>query len=208
MTTLILVRHGESVANREGIYQGQIYDTPLTDLGKIQAKLAVGVLINIPIDRIISSPLTRCKQTAEIINEHLGKEIELDKDIQEISHGLWEGQTFKWVEDNYGDLLKIWQTQPTQAQMPNGENLQNILGRVKSFLKKIENCNQSILVVSHDAILRTMISDLIGLPLDNFWQLHLTNCGISIVTLGGKYPTIEVLNSKFHLEEVSNTIAL
>lgn len=72
MLTLILARHGESVANRRGIYQGQTYDTALTALGKRQARVLSKRLKDHKVEGVFTSPLGRALETAKIVAAGFG----------------------------------------------------------------------------------------------------------------------------------------
>ena len=95
MGKLILVRHGQTEMNAEGLYFGKL-NPPLNDLGINQAYEAKNKLLNIDYDKIYSSPLERAKQTAEICN-YLDKDIIFDSNLEEINFGIFEGLTFKEI---------------------------------------------------------------------------------------------------------------
>jgi len=204
MIKLILVRHGESIANKKGIYQGQTYDTGLTLRGKKQAEMLIEPLGKIIIDGIITSPLQRTRQTAEILSQKLKIPVTVDKEIVEISHGRWEGHSKKWVEVNYPRLVKLWWKRPSRVQMPKGEDLDEVYRRVRKFLEQVanENFGKSILVVGHDLIMRVIIGIVIGLPQDNIWNFRLDNGGVTILKVEkGLDGQIIVLNQNYHLNK-------
>ena len=92
MTTLLLVRHGETDWNADGRLQGHT-DRPLTDFGRRQARDLAAALAGEDLTAIYSSDLTRARETAEIVAERLGLPVVLDRDLREKDWGNWEGLT-------------------------------------------------------------------------------------------------------------------
>jgi broad specificity phosphatase PhoE len=92
VTTLLLVRHGETDWNAEGRLQGHT-DTPLNDYGRRQAKALADELAHGPIDAVYSSDLARARETAEILGGRLGLPVTLDPELREKNWGSWEGLT-------------------------------------------------------------------------------------------------------------------
>jgi len=209
MVKLILVRHGESVANKRGIYQGQTYDTGLTLRGKKQLQLLAEVLKSLKVDKIFTSSLLRTRQTAKILADQLDAPILVDERIIEISHGKWEGKHKTWVEENYPALIKLWRNKPTKAQMPVGENLAGVYLRTKNFLDEIKNKldDHTVVVVGHDLIIRIIISIVLGSHLDRIWRFRLDNGGITVLRLDPKSgDQLIVLNQNNHLKKCLSDI--
>ena len=92
MTTLLLVRHGETDWNAEGRLQGHT-DTPLNDYGRRQARTLADELAGEPIDAVYSSDLARARETAEIVGGRLGLTVVVDPGLREKNWGSWEGLT-------------------------------------------------------------------------------------------------------------------
>src|SRR5919205_4262120 len=90
MTTLLLVRHGETDWNADGRLQGQT-DRPLSDFGRRQARQLAQELVDEELEAIYASDLARARETAEIIGERLGLAVVLDADLREKDWGTWEG---------------------------------------------------------------------------------------------------------------------
>ncbi len=192
------MRHGESFANARGIYQGQTYDTGLTQNGECQASLVAKALVKRPITRLYTSCLLRTRQTAEIIGAEIGLVPVYDQNIIEISHGLWEGHKKEWVKKYYQEELNKWQTCPTKAQMPAGENIFEVSERVKKFLIRLKAGRN--LIVTHDAVIRVIICNFLGMSLDNIWKIHLDNCGFTLIDSG----KLLILNENNHLNQLAD----
>jgi probable phosphoglycerate mutase len=92
MTTLLLVRHGETDWNAEGKLQGHT-DRPLNDYGRQQARALADRLADEPIEAVYASDLARARETAEILGARLGLDVVVDPDLREKNWGSWEGLT-------------------------------------------------------------------------------------------------------------------
>lgn len=182
---LFVVRHAESVANTEGIYQGQTYDTDLSGLGKKQATVLADTLTKFGIKKIITSPLKRTYQTAMEVSKIIGVPIETNDLILETNHGQWEGKTREWIKENFKDVLETWQLKPGSAVFPNGETFKDTLNRVKAFLNDGDHQNNT-LVVTHDNILRILVSVAYGESVDNIWKYNIESASINIFEIINK----------------------
>lgn len=184
MTKLIyLIRHGESVANKQGIYQGQGVDTGLTVLGQKQALAAAKRLRKIKFKAIYASPLKRTKETAEIIARQFGLPILNDIRLLEINHGTWEGKNLDEFTFEETEVLKIWKNKPNLCQMPKGEHFNDVVKRVEKFFEKIKKQTGQFAIITHDVVLRIIIAKIGGLAYENIWQLTLDNCGLTTLTV-------------------------
>ena len=205
---LLLVRHGETEWNRMSRFQG-IKDIPLNENGRQQAQKAADFLRDVALDFAVTSPLLRPKETAEIIlQSHPDVDLESKIDLQEISHGLWEGKLEQEIEAEYSALLQEWKTKPETVQMPEGENLDEVWQRaVKSWQEIIqENLengkNKTGIVVAHDAINKVIICYLLGLKSANFWNIKQGNGAVTVIDyphgLDG-LPILQAMNITSHL---------
>lgn len=205
---LLLVRHGETEWNRMSRFQG-VKDIPLNDNGRQQAKKAADFLKDIPLDFAVTSPLLRPKETAEIIlTNHPNIALTTKKDLEEISHGLWEGKLEKEIEAEYPGLLNEWKENPETVQMPEGENLDDVWQRAINSWEEIvqENLKEGKmktgLVTAHDAINKVIICYLLGLKPANFWNIKQGNGAVTVIDypqgLDGM-PILQAINLTSHL---------
>jgi probable phosphoglycerate mutase len=204
---LLLVRHGETEWNRLTRFQGQI-DVPLNDNGLAQAAKVTNFLKDIKLDFAVASPLLRPKQTAEAILKHHGSiPFQLEPDLKEISHGLWEGKLEHEIAAEYGQLLREWKTKPEVVQMPEGENLQQVWDRsVASWNRILDQApGGSVgLVVAHDAVNKAILCHVMGLQPKDFWAVKQGNCAVTVVDYPEKLnasPVLQALNITTHLSD-------
>lgn len=210
---LLLVRHGETEWNRQGRFQGQI-DVPLNDNGRVQAAQAGEFLKSVQIDSAVSSSMARPKETAELIlKHHPGIDLKLRDDLQEISHGLWEGRLEEEIEAEYPGLLQQWQSRPETVQMPEGENLQQVWDRaVAGWDAIVKNAQpgETILVVAHDAINKAILCYVAGLTPASFWNFKQGNGAVSVIDYvsgNDATPLLMAMNITTHLGGVLDKTA-
>lgn len=219
---LLLVRHGETEWNRQQRFQGQ-RDIPLNANGENQAQQAAAFLQNIPLDLAFSSPLKRPWETAMAIlngrspangKPQLG--LEAIADLQEISHGEWEGLYEHEIEANYPGQLAAWQRDPASVQMPAGENLTQVWARSRSawqdIVRKTEthSPHADALVVAHDAVNKAIVSQLFDLDPTAFWYFKQGNGAVTVIDYPyglAEYPILRSLNITAHIGGVIDCTA-
>ena len=203
MKRLFLVRHGETDWNREGRFQGRM-DVPLNDAGLRQAEAAACALKGTPFDRILSSGLSRALQTARPLARTIpGVEIEIDDDLSEIAHGLWEGRTAGEVEAVFPGALVQWHTNPQTVVMPQGESLEDVGDRAWPALMRIARGEgETIAIFSHDAVLKVLLMKVLDCPLSSFWRFQLANGSITLLELGDRGWRIPLMGETGHLGSV------
>ncbi|NMA61493.1 MAG: histidine phosphatase family protein [Firmicutes bacterium] len=204
MTRLILVRHGETVWNQERRYQGQ-QDSPLSPLGIRQAQETGKFLAREKIAAVYSSDLQRAWTTAQSIAKHHGLTPLADPRLREMSFGVWEGLTRDEIMIEYPDLFYARYQDSLTTRIPNGELPPEVVLRFQDFL---DDClpnheDETIVIVSHGGSLRLIIANLLHIPLEKSYCIHLGNAGISelLYTRNGLQCSWEVLtlNSRGHL---------
>ncbi|KFN51689.1 phosphoglycerate mutase [Arenimonas malthae CC-JY-1] len=173
---ILLARHGETPWNAEGRYQGQ-RDIALSEVGEGQARLLGQRLAGVPIHRAVSSPLSRARRTAEIaLGEARAGQLQLDKGLQEIAHGDWEGLLAAEIRERDPNRLRAWREAPETVQMPGGgESLVEVLDRAwPAFARACEGlgADDTLLVVAHDAVNRVILARVLGLPLSRLWSFR------------------------------------
>jgi broad specificity phosphatase PhoE len=182
---LILVRHGQSVANRDGIMQGQ-YDAPLSELGQRQATLLGGWLSERQIvwDAAYCSRLSRARDTARYLTEAQGKpEATLDDDLLEVHAGSLQAKTRTEMQTLYPSFFTRDITSLGDYSEYGGEAYADIQVRVERFLAKLyelhRDANHNVLVVAHGGLLFQLAKALICVPNPRVCMLRFSNCSVT-----------------------------
>lgn len=131
MLDLILTRHGLPDVG-ETVWLGGQLDVPLRAAGRRQAEELAHRLAGVRIDRILSSPMLRALETAQIVAT--GRPVEVDDRLRERDYGRWEGMTNAEIEAHDPGLLASWESDPAANHAPGGESGDEVAGRVLSFL--------------------------------------------------------------------------
>ena len=210
---LILVRHGETDWNKAGRFQGQI-DIPLNENGRRQAAAARDFLKDIPIDRAWSSTLSRPTETAQIILEaHPDVPLTQIDGLVEIGHGVWEGKLESEIREDWSELMDTWKRAPETVQMPEGETIQDVWARsVRSWGEIAGELKpeETVLVVAHDAVNKTILCDLLGLTPADIWAVKQGNGGVTVVDIAadpGQPAVVTCLNLTSHFGSVIDRTA-
>ncbi len=156
MTTLILIRHGESEANRQEIFAGHI-DPDLQNKGLMQAKLTAKYIVgNYKVDEIYASDLKRAYKTAMRLAQILDIKVIKDKNLREINAGKWEGMKFDELRVAYPEEYNVWLNHIGRAECVGGESVKQLGERIMGALTKIaeENEGKTIAIATHATSIR------------------------------------------------------
>ncbi|VVO62772.1 Adenosylcobalamin/alpha-ribazole phosphatase [Pseudomonas fluorescens] len=158
---LDLLRHGETELG--GGLRGSL-DDALTDKGWAQMRAAV--VEQGPWDRVVSSPLQRCSRFAEELGAQLGLPVQLDKDLQELHFGAWEGQSAAALMETDAAALGLFWADPYSFTPPEGERVEDFSTRVFAAVGRLQaTCaGQRVLLISHGGVMRLLLAQARGLP--------------------------------------------
>ncbi len=195
---IILIRHGETLWNKEGRIQGTS-DIELSAVGIEQARLLALSLKDQPISAIHASPLKRALKTAEIINEHHHKEIQTHRDLMEMDQGDFEGFSFKELMACEKDFLNKWIADPASVRMPNGESLAELQARAWRALETIISKEETALVVAHNFTIAAILCRIKNISLSEFRGNSVGTASKTIIRFQNGEPYIETLNDRSHL---------
>ncbi len=193
-TTFYFVRHGESEGNAARVFTGQT-DSPLTERGRQQAAAVAEELAQVKFDRIVSSDLSRTRDTAEVIAKRQGKPVEIVPELREIDVGDRTGKSF---DETRG--LPNWNDQGF-VSWPGGENLEQVLERTLGAIDRLtrESPGKTILIVGHGGVNRILLSHFLGI-LPKLDRTAGGNTNISVVHTDGKTHTVERLFATDHVK--------
>jgi len=182
MTTIMLIRHGDTDWNVEEIFRGRV-DVELNETGIKQAKLLSEYLEDVPIKAIYSSPLKRAFKTAKTISESHDIEVMAARELIDFDYGEWQGLSHDMVREKHKALYDEWSNNPQLVKMPKGESLDDVRRRAISLVDQvITNHEGTVALVSHRVIHKVMICALLGLDNSHFWNIRLDTCGITTFT--------------------------
>lgn len=190
---LILVRHGETIWNREGRVQG-FSDMDLSDVGVQQARQLALSLKDALILSIYASPLIRAQKTARIINEHHHVPLHIEPGLMEMDQGDFEGLTFQELLACEKGFLQKWMSDPASVQMPNGESFIELQGRAWKVIEGIVARSGSALVVSHNFTIAAILCKIKGVSLSQFRKVCVDTASRTIIRFENGAASIELLN--------------
>ena len=201
MTKVIFIRHGQTEWNVTGRYQGQS-DVKLTEEGKKQAEKLADNFPVAKVDAIYASDLCRAMVTAETIAKKFGLKVQAEPAFRELSFGDWEGLTYQQIVDKWEDAMANFLQHPDILEIPGGESFPAVQQRAMKRLNELieKHDGQTIVVVAHGAVLRTMLTAALHMPVQYLWSIRQFNTAVNIVRYDADAnPTVELLNSTAHL---------
>jgi broad specificity phosphatase PhoE len=182
MALIYLVRHGQTEWNRQRRVMGRLA-IPLSEVGIQQIQRLAASLKSWPIEEVVSSPLVRATESAQIIATALGLPFEQIEGLTEVGVGKWEGRY--WDELDSDPIMKEFDRTPSKTRAPGGENLREVQKRaVRAIEESLRKGTSSrILVVSHADTVRAIIAHYIKIGLDRSRQLQIDNASVSLLQI-------------------------
>lgn len=192
VTTVLLIRHGRSQANADGILAGRS-DTPLDDTGEEQARALGRRLADAPLDALVTSPQLRARQTADLVSQGRAH-ARVDVQFSECDYGQWSGAK---LADLAGEAQwEIVQWHPAAAHFPRGETMAEMAHRAVAGIRSLVDAHpdQFVWVVTHGDVIKAILADALGLHLDHFQRITVDTASVSIVRYTAKRPFVELVN--------------
>jgi probable phosphoglycerate mutase len=187
---LVLVRHGESVANAQGLLLGRI-DAALTEHGRQEAA-GVTALFRAPVVELRSSPLSRARDTASLLG--LDVPVQIDERWVEVDYGAFDGQPLR---DIPAEVWREWRRDP-DYRPPDGETLAEVHQRVAGACKLLfaeagegaRRTDGDVVVVSHVTPIKAAIAWALGSNALLSWRLHLNTASVTRIGWGTDWPVL------------------
>lgn len=201
MATVILVRHGRTIANADGILAGRASQVHLDVSGCEQATRVAEQLAVVPLVAVVSSPLERCRQTSQILVEHQtgAPRTEVEPAITECDYGQWQGRRLNELAKEA--LWSLVQHQPSAAVFPDGESLAAMQARSVAAIRRLDAALEAEhgpgavwAAVSHGDPIKSVLADALGMHLDLFQRLTIDPGSISIIHYGQQRPQVIRVN--------------
>jgi probable phosphoglycerate mutase len=204
---ILLVRHGETVYNVEGRWQGQS-DSPLTERGRAQARELARALADEPVTAVYSSDLGRAADTAAEVAALHDLEVIADERLREINTGEWTGKGRDEIDAMWPGGLRAWAASPSRFLMPGGESIYAAQERSLGFFaeRMPEHLGQTVVVISHGAVGQAILVKAMGRGVEDLWlKERVDNCQISRLEWSpdSGLELIELADVR-HLEEVGS----
>jgi alpha-ribazole phosphatase/probable phosphoglycerate mutase len=194
-TIIDLIRHGEPVGGQR--LRGS-QDDPLSDLGWQQMRAAIAD--HRPWQSIIASPLKRCRFFADELASQHGLPLTISEQFREIGFGDWEGLTTAELMQKEPDALKHYWRDPENHTPPNGEPLNNFVGRVHAAWENLveESSDQHRLLVCHGGVIRAILVHVLGMPTSKLWNIDVPYANVSRIVVHQWGKNERVAQLRFH----------
>lgn len=202
MATVILARHGRTEANSSGVLAGRSRGVHLDDLGRQQAKAAADRVRALRLAAVVSSPLERCRETAQQIaaRQEPKARVRTDRGLLEVDYGEWTGQPLAKLSKQ--PLWRTVQAHPAAARFPGGESMAAMSARAVAAVRRwdatvtAEHGPDAVwLVVSHGDVLKAVLADALGMHLDAFQRIVIDPASLSVVRYTDLRPFVVACNT-------------
>lgn len=198
MSTLLLVRHGRTPANAAGILAGRTTGVHLDEVGEKSAHELRERMCKVPVVHVVSSPLERTVQTANIVFEHVAH-ITHEEGLLECDYGNWQGKSL--ADLGQDPLWKTVQEDPESMIFPQGESMLQMANRAVGAIRKwdkqlVAQHGQDVIwaAVSHGDVIKAICADALGLPLNNFQRIVIDPTSVSVIHYQESGSAIRKLN--------------
>src|SRR4051794_24789265 len=186
MATVILARHGRTVANATGVLSGRTPGVVLDDVGVRQAEEAARRLDGLALAAAVTSPLERCKQTTAILLRGTGVKSRVERNLTECDYGEWSGRPMKELVKE--DLWKVVQAHPAGVRFPGGEAMAEMSSRsvraIRAWDARVAEAagdGAVWLAVAHGDVIKAVLADALGVHLDGFQRIVVDPASFSVV---------------------------
>ena len=183
MSTVLLVRHGLTPLTGP-VLAGRTPGVHLDDRGRAQAQSVAQRIAALPIAAVVTSPLERCVETADVIAaaQKTAPQRHVDEGLIECGYGDWTGKSLKDLARD--PLWKVVQSQPSAVRFPNGESLLEVAARAVQSIRDWDarlGADAVWVACSHGDVIKAILADALGLHLDQFQRIVVDPCSTSIV---------------------------
>ena len=184
MSTLLLIRHGETPYTVNGKMAGRLPGVPLNEKGRKQAEAVGEALKHAPIKFIYSSPMERALETGSFLARNLGLEIQIAQGINETDIGEWTGRSVKQCA-----RTKLWDVvvnRPGELVFPGGESFAGIQARCVAEVEAIaaRHPEDLVAVFSHADPIKLVVAHFLNMPINSFQRLGADNCSVCVIHFG------------------------
>jgi len=201
MTSVYLVRHGQTAWNKEEIFRGRT-DIPLDETGLKQAELVGQYFKGMEIHAIYSSSLSRAWETAQKIAQFQNLKVQPLDGIIDMSFGNWEGRPHQEIRESDSKTYRQWVETPHLVRLPGGEGLDDVRIRTMAAIEEVirNHPGKTLILVTHRVVNKVLICSILGLDNSHFWQITQDTTAINLIQhRNGKY-ILSLMNETCHLK--------
>ena len=201
---VVLLRHGDTRLTPERRFSGVgSADPGLSAAGREQARQAAGsaLLRGRAFTEVLTSPMTRCQETAQIIGAALGVSVIIDRDLREMDFGVWEEMTFDEVQERYPEDLLRWKQSADVAPTGSTETFAAVVDRMRAAAERFASryAGASVVAVTHVTPVKALVADALGAPPSALFRMELSSACFSRITYTGGEACVRLLNDTSHL---------
>lgn len=202
--TFVLLRHGETALTPEKRFSGSGGTDPeLSAAGRRQAEATAAALAaRGSIQAVVSSPLRRCRETAQAVAARLGLEVRIEEGLRETDFGAWEGLTFAEVRERFPEDLDAWLGSARVAPTGGGESFASVARRVAVARDKLlaRYAGKTVLLVTHVTPVKMLVRLALGAPPESLFRMELSAASLSAVAyFSDGNASVRLLNDTSHL---------
>ncbi|MBX3415172.1 MAG: histidine phosphatase family protein [Pirellulales bacterium] len=202
---LYLLRHGATENNvaQPPRLQGRRSNLGLSAKGREQAEDAARLLAAHPLTAVYASPLLRALETAQAIAAPHGVAVACFEDLTECDIGQWENRSWVDIEKTDAEAYRLFQADAGTRGYLGGENLNQVLSRVKPVFEEIlaRHVGQAVAVVCHNVVNRVWLAHLLDMPMSVARGIPQENCGINLVRYRAGAAKVWTVNAVSHLRD-------
>lgn len=202
--TFVLLRHGETALTPQKRFSGSGGTDPeLSPAGRRQAAaVAEALAARGTVQAVVSSPLRRCRETAQAVADRLGLPVAVEEGLRETDFGAWEGLTFAEVRERFPDDLQAWLDSPRAAPTGGGESFTAVTRRVSAARDRLlaAHAGRTVLLVTHVTPVKTLVRLALGAPPESLFRMELSAASLSAVAYyADGNASVRLLNDTSHL---------
>ncbi|MEU9378702.1 bifunctional RNase H/acid phosphatase [Streptomyces sp. NPDC048255] len=202
--TFVLLRHGETALTPQKRFSGSGGSDPeLSAAGRRQAAaVAEALAARGTVQTVISSPLHRCRETAQAVADRLGLQVTVEEGLREVDFGAWEGLTFAEVRERFPDDLQAWLDSPRAAPTGGGESFTAATRRISATRDRLlaAHAGRTVLLVTHVTPVKILVRLALGAPPEALFRMELSAASLSAVAYyADGNASVRLLNDTSHL---------
>jgi 2,3-bisphosphoglycerate-dependent phosphoglycerate mutase len=202
--TALLIRHGRTAANAGGTLAGWTEGVALDEEGRTQVRALADRLDGLPVRRLVTSPLQRCRESAEVLAKPLNLEPGVVEELGECRYGAWTGRAIKDLADE--PLWRTVQDHPSAARFPESDDFaaESLSGMQARALAAVRRLDAEVeaehgpdalwALVSHGDVIKAVVNDAVGAHFDHFQRIVVGPASLTVIRYTARRPFLALLN--------------